>query len=569
MDSIAELRELLDRLDGERADALESDTIEFKSWDDSPGAYKTQLRTIRETVVAFANASGGHLLLGVADGKRTRADAIHGVGPVDLDLLRHNVYDGTDPHLLVEIEELAEPEGRVLAIRVPRGVPPHTTSDGVARIRIGKDSKPLTGQSLVELALRRGRRDRTAEIVSEIGIDDLDRSEIQRLREVITANDGRREFAELGDEQLLEALALTSGGDVTLAAVLLVGTRAALVRCVPDHEVIFLRRRDSANYDFRRDLRLPLLALLGETEQLFESTNRLTTVQPPGFQELEILDISRMVAREALLNAFVHRDYFLHQSIQVDLYPNRVELASPGGFVGDVTPENVLRHGPVRRNPLLADVFQQLGYVNRAGLGVDRIYEETLRSGKDLPRYQADESQVTLVLPTATHNDFVRFVYEANRAGENLSLDDLIVLRGIVRRGMLDRWAAAELLQLPEREAAERLVSLRRRGYLAAQGRGKTTAYHFADRLAHLVSAPDIESDRLWLDTEQMRRRVLNALEEHERLTNADLRRITGYSRFRVHQLMAELRRGDRVELRGRGRAAHYVLSSGARRGEM
>ncbi len=569
MDSIAELKKLLDRLDGQPADALESDTIEFKSWDDSPGAYKTQLRTIRETVVAFANASGGYLLLGVADGKRTRADAIHGVGPVDLDLLRRNVYDGTDPHLLVEIEELAEPEGRVLAIRVPRGVPPHTTSDGVARIRIGKDSKPLTGQSLVELALRRGRRDRTAEIISEIGIEDLDRSEIQRLREVITANEGRREFAELGDEQLLEALALTSGGDVTLAAVLLVGTRAALVRCVPDHEVIFLRRRDSASYDFRRDLRLPLLALLSETEQLFESTNRLTTVQPPGFQELEILDISRMVAREALLNAFVHRDYFLHQSIQVDLYPNRVEFASPGGFVGDVTPENVLRHGPVRRNPLLADVFQQLGYVNRAGLGVDRIYEETLRSGKDLPRYQADESQVTLVLPTATHDDFVRFVYEANRAGENLSLDDLIVLRGIVRRGMLDRWAAAELLQLPEQEAAERLVSLRRRGYLAAQGRGKTTAYHFADRLAHLVSAPDIESDRLWLDTEQMRRRVLNALEEHERLTNADLRRITGYSRFRVHQLMAELRRGDRVELRGRGRAAHYVLSGGARRGEM
>lgn len=569
MDSIAELRKLLDRLDGQPADALESDTIEFKSWDDSPSAYKTQLRTIRETVVAFANASGGYLLLGVADGKRTRADAIHGVGPVDLDLLRRNVYDGTDPHILVEIEELTAPEGRVLAIRVPRGVPPHTTSDGVARIRIGKDSKPLTGQSLVDLALRRGRHDRTAEIVSEMGIDDLDRGEIQRLREVITANNGRREFAELGDEQLLEALALTPGGDVTLAAVLLVGTRAALVRCVPDHEVIFLRRRDSANYDFRRDLRLPLLALLSETEQLFESTNRLTTVQPPGFQELEILDISRMVAREALLNAFVHRDYFLHQSIQVDLYPNRVELASPGGFVGDVTPENVLRHGPVRRNPLLADAFQQLGYVNRAGLGVDRIYEETLRSGKDLPRYQADESQVTLVLPTATHDDFVRFVYEANRAGENLNLDDLIVLRGIVRRGMLDRWAAAELLQLPEREAAERLVSLRRRGYLAAQGRGKTTAYHFADRLAHLVSAPDIESDRLWLDNEQMRRRVLNALEEHGRLGNAELRRITGYSRFRVHQLMTELRRGGLVELRGRGRAAHYVLSGEARQGEM
>lgn len=569
MDSIAELRDLLKRLDGEPADALESATVEFKSWDDSGSAYKSQLKEIRETAVAFANASGGYLLLGVADRKRSRADAIHGVGPVDLELLRRNIYDGTDPHLLVEIEELAEPEGRVLVIRVPRGVPPHTTSDGVARIRIGKESKPLTGQALVDLAIRRGGRDRTAAIVPQAGFDDLDPGEIQRLREMIAANDGRRDFAALGDEQLLEALALTSGPDITLAAVLLVGTRAALLRCVPDHEVIFLRRRDSTNYDFRRDLRLPLLSLLSETEQLFESTNRLTTVQPPGFQELEILDISRMVAREALLNAFVHRDYFLHQSIHVDLYPSRVEIASPGGFVGDVTPANVLRHGPVRRNPLLADVFQQLGYVNRAGLGVDRIYEETLRSGKDLPRYQADESQVTLVLPTATHDDFVRFVYEANRAGERLSLDDLIVLRGIVRRGMLDRWAAAELLQLPQQDAAERLVSLRRRGHLAAQGRGRTTAYHFADRLAHLVSAPDIESDRLWLDNQQMRRRVLDALAEDSALANADLRRITGYSRARVHQLMTGLRRDGLVELRGRGRAARYRLSDAARHGDL
>lgn len=80
MDSIAELRNLLKRLDGEPADALESATVEFKSWDDSGSAYKSQLKEIRETAVAFANASGGYLLLGVADRKRTRADAIHGVG---------------------------------------------------------------------------------------------------------------------------------------------------------------------------------------------------------------------------------------------------------------------------------------------------------------------------------------------------------------------------------------------------------------------------------------------------------------------------------------------------------
>ena len=145
---VSELSELLDRLDGEPADALESETLEFKSWDPQSQQRKTQLRSLRETVFAFVNARGGLLVLGVADRKRTRSDAIQGVGNLVADGLRRDIYDGTEPHILVEVDELQEPEGRLLVVRVPRGLPPHTTTDGVARIRIGKDSMPLTGSRI-------------------------------------------------------------------------------------------------------------------------------------------------------------------------------------------------------------------------------------------------------------------------------------------------------------------------------------------------------------------------------------------------------------------------------------
>jgi predicted HTH transcriptional regulator len=72
------LRVELDRRDGEPADSLE-----FKSWRSSGSAHKSQVREIRETVVAFANAQGGLLVLGVADGRQTRAEAIHGVAALD------------------------------------------------------------------------------------------------------------------------------------------------------------------------------------------------------------------------------------------------------------------------------------------------------------------------------------------------------------------------------------------------------------------------------------------------------------------------------------------------------
>ena len=563
--TLAELRQSLDRLDGEPANTLESETLALKSWDLRSEVRKTQLRDVRETVVAFANASGGLLVLGVADQKRNRSDAIHGVGDLDALDLRRGIYDSTEPHILVEVDELQEPEGRLLVIRVPRGLPPHTTTEGIAKMRIGKDSKLLTGSSLAQLFVTRSGRDVTAEILPDIDPSDLDREQVRRLRRAIAVDDRRRELAALGDRGLLEALGLISGSDVTLAAVLLLGNRSTLARCAPQHELIFARQRQhsSTRNDVRRDLRGPLLEVLDEVQRLLDANLRVHTGGLAGFRQMELSDISWWVAREAVLNALVHRDYFLHQSIRLDLYEGRVEITSPGGFIGGVTVQNILRHPPVRRNSLLADVLRANGLANRASLGVARIYEELLSLGKDLPRYEADESHVRLVLPTRTHLDFVRFVYEVRRSGGELSLDDLILFRGLIKRRSLDRWSAAELLQLPEEEAAAKLVSLRERGYLVAQGRGRGTVYNLARRHADLIHDPITTGEDIWVDEESVRLQLSALLSERGRLTNAEIRRISGYSRAQVVRLMRSLREEGLVEVRGRNRGAHYVLALG------
>ena len=566
--TVADLGTLIRRLDGESADELENEYLEFKSWQPRGQAYKKQLRDIRETVVAFANAGGGLLVLGVADREKSRAEAIHGVGSLDENRLRLNIYDGTDPHILVEIEPLSEPEGQLLVIRVPAGIPPHTTTDGVARIRVGKENKPLTGANLARLVASRGQRDLTAEVLPGVRPSDLDPDQIQLLRRTIEADpdplrpsglDGQRRLASLSDIDLLEALGLTSGDEVTMAAMLLVGRKPMLARFAPRHEVIFSYKRRSTRNDFRRDLRTPLLQTLEEVQHLLLANLRLATVDPRGFVQLEIPDMTWWVAREAVLNALVHRDYFLSQSIHIDLYDDRVEVISPGGFIGGITERNILRHTPVRRNPLLADALQGIRLVNRQGLGVDRIFEELLVLGKNLPTYQADESYVKLVLPTRTNTEFARFVYESRRNGETLELDDLMVLRGLVRHRSLDRWSAADLLQLREEGAAARLVSLRRRGFVVAQGRGRGTSYRLAPRHAELLQGDDASGEGVWMDEEYVRLRVLAILSERGRLTNAEIRRITGYTRTQVLRLMGVLRKEGLTEVRGQGRGAHYV----------
>ncbi len=557
--TIAEIRTLLQRLDGEPADAIESETLECKPWEVPARPFDSLVREIREAVVCLANARGGTIILGIADGKRTRREAIHGVGALDANDLRRRIYDGTEPRILVEVEELVEPEGRLLLVRVPRGMPPHTTTDGVGRIRVGKECKPLTGSALSRLMFAGGQRDSTAETVPGATQADLDPQQIGLLQRTIQAEGGSPGLAGIPPDELLSNLELIREGEVTLAALLLVGRAPAIARHIPQHEIVFMRFKTPTNYDVRHDLKGPLLSVLQALERMLTAHMHIANLETEGFGQLTIPDVTWWAAREAILNALVHRDYFLRQSVYVEVHRGRLVVSSPGGFMGGVTPENVLRHPPARRNPLLAAALQSVGLVNRAGLGVDRIYDELLRLGKAMPGYEADESMVRVTLPTRTHPAFARFVAAETRAGKKLELDDLIVLRSITDRGFLDRWSAAQRLQLPEEDSAARLVSLRGRGYLVAHGRGRGTTYRLARHLSDLLRGPGPTDLEIPLDDEAVRLRIQAVLAERGRLSNAEARRISGYSRTEVLRLMRLLSRQGLVLLHGRGRGAYYA----------
>lgn len=552
----------LDRLDGKPADALESESLEFKQWDFNRSK-QDQQRQLREAVVALANAEGGYIVLGVRDKKKTRVEAIQNLGRLDGHELQKNIYDGTEPHIHVEVIALNEPEGRLLAIRVPNSfLSPHTTADGVGKIRVGKESKPLTGSAMLELVRSRGGFDRTSEIIPEISASSLDPKQFDRLRKIIRESDERKALSGLSNQDLLGALGLSREEGLTRAALLLLGKPNDLVRLMPGHEVILLEMQDETRYSRRNDLQVPLLEILEQAQKFIEENPRLSLVNMGGFVETEVPYIAWEVFREAVLNAVTHRDYFLLQSVYVRHHPSRMEISSPGEFIGGVTPDNILRHDPKRRNPLLAEVFQKIGLVNRAGLGVDRIYMGLLRLGKGLPSYHVDLSTVKLEIPTATNADFVRFVREEERQNQPLELDDLIILHGLTQHGSLDAPSAGELLHLSGQEAGPKLASLRKRGYLVPSGRGRKTSYRLAPIPAGRLKVQLLSEDQNWIDRETLIVRLLQIIRERGRITNSEVRRISGYNRIQTLALMAHLRKKGHVTLVGRGRAAHYVPST-------
>ena len=128
------LQQQLDRLGGAPPSALEAEAVEFREWASDGGE---EPRRLRESIVAFANADGGVILLGAGGGSGDdrAAEAAGAFARLNGNELRRDVYDGTDPKILVETAELRAAGARLLAIRIPRGLLVHTTAEGDARIR--------------------------------------------------------------------------------------------------------------------------------------------------------------------------------------------------------------------------------------------------------------------------------------------------------------------------------------------------------------------------------------------------------------------------------------------------
>lgn len=556
-----ELLSQLDRLEDETADAIESETLELKG---RPSGRDELKKWLVKAAVCLANQRGGCLLIGIADRTRGREKAIAGIGEVPHRGLEREVYDSTDPHVLIEIEELRAPEGVLLAAHVPKGIPPHTTSGGQAWIRIGKDCAPLTGATLARMIASSGDLDLSATPAEGPTFADLDDSALERARERLRAHQGQARLADMDDAGLLEGLGLAVSGQLSHAAVLLFGKPGAIARALPQHEIMMLRHTSSTRYDQRIDLRGPLLGELECVENFLSSVTSLRTVHPEGFTQLEIPTIGWEVVREAILNAIAHRDYFLRQGIIVALRQDSVEITSPGGFLGGIAPENILRHPPVHRNELLARSLRELHLANRAGLGVDRIYEGLLRTGARPPRYRADESSVSVSLPLGGNDELAAWIVEHESQGEPLSLDDLIVIRRLVDAGSIDRWSAAEHLQLDESDAADQLAEMRKSGLIVARGRGRTASYDLPRPLSERLRGRGVTDADHPLEREGVRLRILELLRERKRLTNAEIRDFSGYNRQQVLAVEKELEEEDLIEFHGYGRGAHITLTEDA-----
>lgn len=521
---------------------------------------------ILETVVALANTDGGRLYLGVEDdGTPTGIHKSH----CDITRLAAFIANSTVPPVSVRTKMLEQDDVQVIEIEVPRFTSVVATSSGkIMRRRTKSDgspeSVPMYPYEITTRLSDLGRLDYSAQPVPDTTIADFDPLEIARLRAYVqNSNKSDKTLLELDDEELLKALGLViSVADEqipTVAGLLILGTPQALELNIPTHEAAFqvldgteIRRNDS--------YRLPLLNLIETISANFAAWNQESEFML-GMLSVRIPDFDSDAFREALVNAFGHRDYARLGRVRVALDEYGLTISNPGGLVEGITIDTLLKADPHGRNPQLMNALKRIGVAERTGRGVDRIFKGSLQYGRAAPDYsQTTSTSVTVFIAKEVPDKaFTRMVIdEQNKTGHPMSLDTLLVLNTVKQ---LHRPSLADVVRethLPERRALSILEEQVEAGTLEATAGNRRSytlsakIYDIDDKAKEYVRLTDIEKVRY-------AELVLRLMDHQGKVRRSDVAELLHISDNQAYYLLRKMQKDGQIEKRGGGPTTYYV----------
>lgn len=360
---------------------------------------RTSAKDLATILVAMGNAEGGTVAIGLHNGE---AD---GVTPRKANELRQASVDHTVPPVRVRSREMqaTRPDGTsaaILIVNVSPGEQVHTLTNGTAYLRVGDESRKLTPHQLQELNFDRGAGPYDSTPV-DLTMSDLDADQLGSFAHQIGARSA---------DKALEARDLiTRRGTLTVAAALLFDSRpqrefpSAFIRVLRYGAVdrglgAAMSLEDGADLRLEGSLPEQIQVATVEIERLMPKWRQLG---PEGLFE-PTPRIPRDAWLEGLVNAVVHRSYsMMGDHIRVEIFPNRVEISSPGRFPGIADPGRPLEISRYARNPRIARVLSDLGITRELGEGITRMFAEMRGRGLVDPMYTQTSSSVRLVLMAA------------------------------------------------------------------------------------------------------------------------------------------------------------------------
>ena len=408
---------------------------------------------IAKDCIAFSNATGGRLLLGIEDGQDAPPVGQH--IPADLpDTVRRKLADRTVNVAVLPDVVTAPNGGQYIELRIPRALSVASTTDGRYFLRVADQSKPVTGEDVMRLASERSALPWETQTTLHISRADADTTKRDKLLQALRASDRvKASVKEKSDDELLDHYQLAQGNDLTNLGVLCLGRQHHRAQLTTAPVIQFIK------YD-ERGQKVNKLVWDDHTQSPMEMIEAVWLEVPDFRERYELPDglyrqnvpaFDEIVVRELLVNALVHRPYTQRGDIFLNLHPDRLEVVNPGPLPLGVTPQNVL-HTTVRRNEHLARLFHDLKLMEREGSGFDKIFEVLLSQGRPAPELieTHDRVQVT-VRRRILKPEVIDFIAKADQTYQ-LTQRERIALGLLAQHDALTARELAAKLELPSVE---------------------------------------------------------------------------------------------------------------------
>lgn len=353
-----------------------------------------------KSVSAFANTAGGTLFFGVDNSHNVVGLADPQKDAEDISRLIKERISPTPRFILTAEQEYGK---AVLVLSIPRGThtPYYYKADGIreAYIRLGDESIVAPDHILHELILD-GMNESFDALVSKYDAKDFAFSSLRARY--------RKWTGKSFDDSFLASFGLVEEdtNKLTNAGILIADDcplRQSRIFCVRWNGLTkaggLVDAIDSAEYTGS------LILLLENGMNFIKRHNRMMWRKAPT-SRIEMPEYADRSCLEALTNALIHRSYLeLGSEVHVDIFDDRLEITSPGGMVSGKNIQDLDLSKSIiskRRNPVLADVFARLGYMERQGSGIKKIIEnyelEANYSEDRKPEFFSDSSQFSVIL---------------------------------------------------------------------------------------------------------------------------------------------------------------------------
>lgn len=435
--------------------------------------------------VAFANASGGQLMIGIEDGESDPPES-QKIPLGLLDTLRRRIAELSVNVTVLPDVVTADNGGQYINMSVPRSLSVASTTGGRYYLRVADQSKPVTGDDVLRLATERTSLPWETQTSVQVARADVDAGLLSRLVADLKNSDRvKTSVKEKNDAELLEHYLLAQGQYLTNLGVLCVGQQQhrSLLGTAP--VIQFIKYDDhgrKVNKLVWDDYSLSPMQLIEEVWQKVPDFRERYEL-PDGLFRQHLPAYDEVVVRELLVNAIVHRPYTQRGDIFLSLFPDRLEIVNPGPLPLGVTARNIL-HTTVRRNEHMARLFHDLKLMEREGSGFDRIYEVLLSQGRPVPELIESFDRVQIIVRRRILKpEVIDFITQADEHYQ-LSQRERIVLGLLAQHETMTARELAETLELGSTDNVQvwlkRLVDW---GVVQTRDRTKATRYYIAARL--------------------------------------------------------------------------------------